>query len=199
MLSNFKAPRTAATNLGFASRAKTPNLGLIFRLSPRDLGDAFRPRAIPAPGDFYFWWRRDGTNRTRRSHAGSWRPCGSAESAGPKPSTLELACDICARRNQWGAGGLELDDDVYKRIKKIRERCTLANVHHWDHAPPSARSGPEFVRLQRLLAAAVRLPVEADLSADEPASRWPGAVRLLLIGGCSFGLWSLIHLALQAI
>jgi len=43
------------------------------------------------------------------------------------------------------------------------------------------------------------LPGEGDLARDEQATRWPGAVRLLLISGCSIGLWSLIRLALQAV
>ena len=75
----------------------------------------------------------------------------------------------------------------------------MANVHPWDHAPPAAPPAPEFARLQRLLTAAVRLPGDNDLTHDQQAPRWPGAVRLLLISGCSLGLWSLIHLALQTI
>lgn len=75
----------------------------------------------------------------------------------------------------------------------------LVNVHHWAHASQPARSGSDVVRLQRLFAAAVRLPGDGDLARDEPVRRWPVAVRLLLIGGGSIGLWSLIHLALRAV
>jgi hypothetical protein len=50
-----------------------------------------------------------------------------------------------------------------------------------------------------LTAAAVLLPGEADRAPDQQGRRWPGAVRLLLLSGASIGLWTLIHLALQAL